>query len=59
MTYGEMYERYNTILLKVAENMDRQILAMSIYTSYLTGLKCVGTYLKRQMIADLYKLFCR
>ena len=32
----------NTILLKVAETMDGQILAMSIYTSYLTGFKCVG-----------------
>ena len=32
----------NTILLKVAETIDGQILAMSIYTSYQTGLKCVG-----------------
>ena len=40
--YNKDSVAHNTILLKVAETMDGQILAMSIYTSYLTGFKCVG-----------------
>ena len=34
--YNKNFVANNTILLKVAETMDGQILAMSIYTSYLT-----------------------